>query len=108
MGTWRGKGHGNATGWVATRMVKSEEAMCVCVCVCVCVLGAAARKSSGTRLFGTRARCDSEAEDEGRHGSGDTPPATIAPVPILPSEVRAKTVPHNASAGEAQPTETGV
>ncbi|KAH8619541.1 hypothetical protein ERJ75_000155100 [Trypanosoma vivax] len=51
-------------------------------------------------------RYDSEAENEGRYGSGDTPLATITPMPILPNEVCAKTVPHNAPAGEAWPTET--
>ncbi|KAH8608580.1 hypothetical protein ERJ75_001292200 [Trypanosoma vivax] len=55
----------------------------------------------------SQARCDSEAEDEGRHGSGDTSPATIAPVPKLPSEARARAVPRNAPAGEARATETG-
>ncbi|CCD20943.1 retrotransposon hot spot protein (RHS) [Trypanosoma vivax Y486] len=38
---------------------------------------------------------------------GDTPPATTAPAPILSNEARAKTVPRNAPAGKAWPTETG-
>ncbi|KAH8609564.1 hypothetical protein ERJ75_001200800 [Trypanosoma vivax] len=71
---------------------------------------AAARTNSGIRWFGTRAHTSqarkvSETEDEGRHGSGNTPRATITPAPVLPSEVRAKTVPHNAAEGEARPTE---
>ncbi|CCD21759.1 hypothetical protein ERJ75_001465200 [Trypanosoma vivax] len=55
----------------------------------------------------SRARYDSEAEDEGRHSSGVTPPSTITPVSVLPNEACAKTVPHNAPAGEAWPTEKG-
>ncbi|KAH8613197.1 hypothetical protein ERJ75_000812000 [Trypanosoma vivax] len=51
-------------------------------------------------------RCDSEA-DEGRYSSGVTPPATLTPVPKLPNEVCAETVPHNAPAGEAWPAEKG-
>ncbi|KAG8341445.1 hypothetical protein TRVL_07726 [Trypanosoma vivax] len=54
-----------------------------------------------------RARHDSEAEDEERHGSGVTPPATIASVLMAPSEVRAQAVPLSAPAGEAWPTEAG-
>ncbi|KAH8613512.1 hypothetical protein ERJ75_000781500 [Trypanosoma vivax] len=58
------------------------------------------------RAHAPQKRYDSEAEDEGRHGSGDTPLATITPMPVLPNEVCAKTVPYNAPAGEARPTET--
>ncbi|KAH8612257.1 hypothetical protein ERJ75_000907800 [Trypanosoma vivax] len=55
----------------------------------------------------SQARYDSEAEDEGRHGSCDTSPATIAPVPMPQSEARARAVPRNAPAGAARATETG-
>ncbi|KAH8609947.1 hypothetical protein ERJ75_001153200 [Trypanosoma vivax] len=77
----------------------------------MCLAGAEARVDSGTRWFGAHARASqkryiSKAEANGRHGSADTPRAAIAPVPMLPNEVRASTVPRNAPPGKAQPAET--
>ncbi|KAH8612538.1 hypothetical protein ERJ75_000873600 [Trypanosoma vivax] len=82
--------------WVAALKVKREEIMCVAEWQCVQAVVFACL----AHAHASQTRYDGEAEDEGQHGSGVTPPETIVPVPVLPSEVCAKTAPYNAPAAK--------